>query len=244
MVATLNEEDYEENVKEKKNDKQDKHEEEGRIRFKKRIRQNECKEEEEDDDDKDLEKRKQETITAGNIEELKQDPTENIRKILKKNLKNLLKEGIISTSESKELLPKENVITNSAFSVKNADILISKLEAGRILPEYKLMSLDIETMYPSITKEIIIQSLINGKYYRQKDGISMGSVVGSKLAEIVMIDIDKILSTINGIVFLERYVDDILLIYNSKVTFPEKIVEEANKINKCIRFTHESEKFN
>ncbi|XP_023219044.1 uncharacterized protein LOC111621196, partial [Centruroides sculpturatus] len=67
---------------------------------------------------------------------------------------------------------------------------------------------------------MIIQSLIKGEYFRQKDGISMGSVVGPKLAEIVMKNIDKTLLNLGGIVFLAR------------TTRSEKRIEELKKINK------------
>ncbi|XP_023225946.1 uncharacterized protein LOC111626698 [Centruroides sculpturatus] len=231
----------------------------------------------------DLDKKKQEIIKEGNFEKLELDPTSNIQKLLKKIVGKLIKEGAISITESKELLPGENVrmpklnvrikthkqnkcrpivdfkmtvlynleiflkkslqvILNSELSIKNTDSLISRLEAGRILPEYRLMSIDIVSMYPSITKEMIIQSLIKGEYFRQKDGISMGSVVGPKLAEIVMKNIDKTLLNLGGIVFLARYVDDIFIIYNSKITSPEKILKEANEINEHIKFTYECEK--
>ncbi|XP_023217397.1 uncharacterized protein LOC111619807 [Centruroides sculpturatus] len=209
----------------------------------------------------DLDKKKQEIIKEGNFEKLELDPTSNIQKLLKKIVGKLIKEGVISITESKELLPGENVrmpklnvrikthkqnkcrpivdfkmtvlynleifikkslqvILNSELSIKNTDSLISRLEAGRILPEYRLMSIDIVSMYPSITKEMIIQSLIKGEYFRQKDGISMGSVVGPKLAEIVMKNIDKTLLNLGGIVFLAR------------TTRSEKRIEELKKINK------------
>ncbi|XP_023218351.1 uncharacterized protein LOC111620618 [Centruroides sculpturatus] len=209
----------------------------------------------------DLDKKKQEIIKEGNFEKLELDPTSNIQKLLKKIVGKLIKEGAISITESKELLPGENVrmpklnvrikthkqnkcrpivdfkmtvlynleiflkkslqvILNSELSIKNTDSLISRLEAGRILPEYRLMSIDIVSMYPSITKEMIIQSLIKGEYFRQKDGISMGSVVGPKLAEIVMKNIDKTLLNLGGIVFLAR------------TTRSEKRIEEIKNINK------------
>ncbi|XP_023228566.1 uncharacterized protein LOC111628940 [Centruroides sculpturatus] len=156
-------------------------------------------------------------------------------------LEKLSKEGTVSMVERK-ILPRENV-TVPKLNNKNADSLISKLEA-EVLPEYRLMSLDIVSMYPSIKKETIIHVyVINGRYYRQRDGISIGSVIGPKLAEIVMINIDKILSRLGGIVFLARYVDDIFIIYNSKITSSEKILKKANEINEYIKFTYENEIF-
>ncbi|XP_023212232.1 uncharacterized protein LOC111615077 isoform X5 [Centruroides sculpturatus] len=116
----------------------------------------------------------------------------------------------------------------SKYAVKNADDLITKLQKGVILSNYKLMSLDITSMYPSITKDMILSSLrkygvpdylkdlitftLDNNYftvkeknfYRQTEGISMGSVIGPKLAEIYMLDVDMILSTLNGVMFFAR----------------------------------------
>ncbi|XP_023237331.1 uncharacterized protein LOC111636344 isoform X3 [Centruroides sculpturatus] len=69
----------------------------------------------------------------------------------------------------------------------------------------KLTSLDIASMYPSITKDMILSSLLKEKnFYRQTEGILMGSVIGPKLAEIFMLDVDMILSTLNGVMFFAR----------------------------------------
>ncbi|XP_067121823.1 uncharacterized protein, partial [Centruroides vittatus] len=111
-----------------------------------------------------------------------------------------------------------------------------------------MASLDIVDMYPSITWDIIEEKLnnlnvnkeiidlieftyrsnyfeTNGEYYTQTEGISMGSVIGPKLAELIMIDIDNIIYNIPGVKFYKRYVDDILIIYNET----EINIEEINK---------------
>ncbi|XP_067121699.1 uncharacterized protein, partial [Centruroides vittatus] len=113
-------------------------------------------------------------------------------------------------------------IPNSEYTIKNADDLISRLQKGEILSNYKLMSLDITSMYPSIKKslcnygvsdylkDLIIFTLnnnyftVNKDFYRQANGISMGSVIGPKLAEIYMLDVDKMLSELTGIKFFAR----------------------------------------
>ncbi|XP_023228054.1 uncharacterized protein LOC111628492 isoform X2 [Centruroides sculpturatus] len=134
-------------------------------------------------------------------------------------------------------------IQNSKYTVKNADdlMIISRLQKGVILPNYKLMSLDITSMYPSITKHMILSSLLKENFYRQTEGICMGSVIGPKLAEIYMLNVDMILSTLNGVKFFARYVNDILIVYDSAVTTNLQILEQANKINLNIKFTQEHE---
>ncbi|XP_023228055.1 uncharacterized protein LOC111628492 isoform X3 [Centruroides sculpturatus] len=120
-------------------------------------------------------------------------------------------------------------------------MIISRLQKGVILPNYKLMSLDITSMYPSITKHMILSSLLKENFYRQTEGICMGSVIGPKLAEIYMLNVDMILSTLNGVKFFARYVNDILIVYDSAVTTNLQILEQANKINLNIKFTQEHE---
>ncbi|XP_023222921.1 uncharacterized protein LOC111624334 [Centruroides sculpturatus] len=86
--------------------------------------------------------------------------------------------------------------------------------------------------------------LINGllkEFFRQKDGISMGSVIGPKLAEICMKPIDDSISQIPGIDFYARYVDDILIIFDSCVVTPREIEDYANTLKPNIKFTSEIE---
>ncbi|XP_023239508.1 uncharacterized protein LOC111638098 [Centruroides sculpturatus] len=119
-------------------------------------------------------------------------------------------------------------------------------------------------MYPSITWDLIEEKLnnldvnkeiielieftyrsnyfeTNGEYYTQTDGISMGSVIGPKLAELIMIDIDNIICNIPGIKFYKRYVDDILIIYDETEIKIEEINKQTNSIHKAIKFKIETE---
>ncbi|XP_067122981.1 uncharacterized protein [Centruroides vittatus] len=127
-----------------------------------------------------------------------------------------------------------------------------------------MASLDIIEMYPSITWDIIEEKLkklnitpeitqliefsymsnyfeIEGNYYTQNEGISMGSVIGPKLAELVMIDIDEIINKIQGIKFYKRYVDDILIMYNTSEITINQIEVLINNLNKRIQFKTEEE---
>ncbi|XP_023212127.1 uncharacterized protein LOC111614988 isoform X2 [Centruroides sculpturatus] len=94
-------------------------------------------------------------------------------------------------------------------------------------------------MYPSINWNFIIESL---KYYRQRDGIAMGSVIGPKLADICMTSLDEKIFQFQCIVFYTRYVDDILILYDSNDITAENIKNYANSLNNNIKFTYEEER--
>ncbi|XP_023224072.1 uncharacterized protein LOC111625218 isoform X1 [Centruroides sculpturatus] len=70
----------------------------------------------------------------------------------------------------------------------------------------------------------------------------MGSVIGPKLADICMASIDEKIFQYQGIVFYTRYVDDILVLYDSNNVTAENIKDYANSLNKNIKFTYEEEK--
>ncbi|XP_067132201.1 uncharacterized protein [Centruroides vittatus] len=127
-----------------------------------------------------------------------------------------------------------------------------------------MASLDVIDMYPSIKWELIEDKLkkleveshiieliefaymsnyfeIDEEYYTQNNGISMGSVIGPKLAEIIMIDVDKEINNITGIKYYKRYVDDVLIIYNDAEVKPNMIKHIINNIDKDIQFKIEEE---
>ncbi|XP_067141826.1 uncharacterized protein [Centruroides vittatus] len=153
---------------------------------------------------------------------------------------------------------------NSNFAISNTDELLTDLKDMKIESTFKMASLDIIEMYPSITWDIIEEKLkklnitpeitqliefsymsnyfeIEGNYYTQNEGISMGSVIGPKLAELVMIDIDEIINKIQGIKFYKRYVDDILIMYNTSEITINQIEVLINNLNKRIQFKTEEE---
>ncbi|XP_067140682.1 putative autophagy-related protein 11 [Centruroides vittatus] len=153
---------------------------------------------------------------------------------------------------------------NSQFAIKNTDELIEELNQISIEEDSRIASLDVVDMYPSITWDLIEDKLKNlevnneiinlieftyrsnyfefdGDYYTQTDGISMGSVIGPKLAELIMIDVDNKISSIRGVKFYKRYVDDILLIYNKAEIAIEGIKKQINNIHEAIKFKVEVE---
>ncbi|XP_023213575.1 uncharacterized protein LOC111616390 isoform X3 [Centruroides sculpturatus] len=212
---------------------------------------------------KDLQQKKKQIVTTDEYEVLPSDPTEDIKKKLIKLMKTYRKE--FTSNEFKKIVNFNNCIPDSKYTIKNADQLISRLMQGQSKDTYRFLSLDIKSMYPSINWNFIMESLskydlpcyilefiqftfknnyfkISTEYYRQRDGIAMGSVIGPKLADICMASIDEKIFQYQGIVFYTRYVDDILVLYDSNNVTAENIKDYANSLNKNIKFTYEEEK--
>ncbi|XP_067139487.1 uncharacterized protein [Centruroides vittatus] len=156
------------------------------------------------------------------------------------------------------------IIEKSIYSIQNTDDLINGLLKSKFKKTYRIMSLDIKSMYPSITLEMIKESLNINKvpeyiiklidftfnnnyfkmstdYYRQKEGIAMGSVIKPKLADITMKIMDEKISKFKGIQYYARYVDDILIVYDSKIVTCKDIKDHANSLYRNLKFTSEDE---
>ncbi|XP_023234101.1 uncharacterized protein LOC111633722 [Centruroides sculpturatus] len=152
----------------------------------------------------------------------------------------------------------------SKYTVKNADDVINRLLKIQKSNTDTLISLDVKNMYPNIKWKLIEESLTmlnvdktlinlihfaytrnyfqaNTNFYRQVDGISMGSKMGPKLAELAMINIDEKINNIPGIKLVMRYADDYLIIYNNRITNDNTILNTANKFNENIQFDIEIE---
>ncbi|XP_023219622.1 uncharacterized protein LOC111621644 [Centruroides sculpturatus] len=251
--------------------------------------------------DKEWEKKKKsEIVLTNDFVELTEEPKEEIKKWMKKEITKLYKQGKVTPAEKKQILNYNNIrkpqlkirlkthktgdicrplvdfkntilsnlelfikkklkiIPYSDYSIKNTDELIRKLMRIKMKPTYRLLSLDIISMYPSIKWELIEKSLrnleihnwllelikysfknnyfhIDEKIYRQKNGISMGTIIGPKLAEICMKEIDKKLAKLNGIIFMARYVDDIIVIYDNEITSGNIIYNYANTLSNTIK---------
>lgn len=88
----------------------------------------------------------------------------------------------------------------------------------------------------------------NNKVYTQKEGLAMGSPLSGLLANIFINNIEKaIVRNVNDIdneATWNRYVDDVLISYNSMKIKAEEIKQIANSINNNIQFTEELEKDN
>jgi hypothetical protein len=84
------------------------------------------------------------------------------------------------------------------------------------------------------------------KYYKQTDGLAMGTPTSAILAETFIQHMEHkyiypILNT-QQVTAYYRYVDDILIIYNKKKTNIEETLKDFNNIQPSIKFTTEKEK--
>lgn len=88
-----------------------------------------------------------------------------------------------------------------------------------------------------------VQFLFDGKFYRQVNGVAMGSPLGPVLADIFMGYMEQILSTeLNHLTFYKRYVDDIFVICDqSQVGYIHKLL---NSVHQNLKFTYEEESNN
>ena len=82
---------------------------------------------------------------------------------------------------------------------------------------------------------------INGKFYKQKFGISIGSVISPMLADIVMEDLEKtVFERLEFVVPLSfRYVDNTLLCV--PLDKLQTVIDTFNDYHPRIQFTHEME---
>jgi hypothetical protein len=76
------------------------------------------------------------------------------------------------------------------------------------------------------------------KIYQTEKGVSMGSLISNNVAEIFLQETHlKQIIDAQNITFYTRYMDDILLIYNTKHSTPEIIHSHINKVHPNIKFT-------
>ncbi|XP_023219888.1 uncharacterized protein LOC111621864 [Centruroides sculpturatus] len=129
---------------------------------------------------------------------------------------------------------------NSQFAIHDTDEFMCDIKKLDIDETLRMVSLNIVNMYPSINLENDIEPEIidlmefayrsnyfeiKDRYFTKTEGISMGSVIGPKLAGLVMIDIDNDNNRIPGIYFYRRYVDDIFVVYRETQIKLEQIKE-------------------
>jgi hypothetical protein len=109
------------------------------------------------------------------------------------------------------------------------------------------LSLETKIEIKNLLNIILEQNYIehNEKLYKQNDGLPMGAPTSVILAEVFMqylehttvVDILKTFQTID----YHRYVDDILIICNSRTTNINNTLKGFNKIHRNIKFTIEDE---
>ena len=79
----------------------------------------------------------------------------------------------------------------------------------------------------------------NGRIYRQKKGVAMGSPVGPSFANVYLLDLDQEFIKYDGIYKYFRYIDDIFMIVDSKFIL-EDFLNFINNLDENIKFTVES----
>ena len=95
---------------------------------------------------------------------------------------------------------------------------------------------------------LLLESVLRQNYfsfqnntYQPEKGVSMGSPVSNTVAEIFLQYLEnthlKNILESKQIILYTRYVDDILMIYNTKHTSPETIHQYINKIHSNLQFT-------
>jgi hypothetical protein len=86
-----------------------------------------------------------------------------------------------------------------------------------------------------------VQFLFNGTFYRQIDGVAMGSPLGPVLADIFMSHSERLLQQhIETMAFYKRYVDDIFAICDNP-SHVESILCAFNQVHSNLTFTCETE---
>ena len=86
-----------------------------------------------------------------------------------------------------------------------------------------------------------VQMLFNGTYYRQIDGVAMGSPLGPVLANIYVGYIEQSVSDIDrDVFFFGRYVDDVLVVARDALTITH-LRDRFNTVDCNIQFTAELE---
>ena len=90
-----------------------------------------------------------------------------------------------------------------------------------------------------------VQFQFNNNYYRQIDGVAIGSALGPLLADVPMAKLENgpLKSTINNLQIYERYVDDISVICDTDANIQD-ILYKFNSCHPSAQFTCEMERNN
>jgi hypothetical protein len=157
---------------------------------------------------------------------------------------------------------KTDLITDLNEIKINQDTRICSFDIANMytnIPTDIIIDLITETLHKQdtpiqITREIIliIGTILDQNYFvhnhqifQQHEGLPMGAPASAILLELYL-EHNNILNILSKhhIVSYNRYVDDILIIYNQTRTNIEEVLEEFNKIHKILQFTMEQENNN
>ena len=138
------------------------------------------------------------------------------------------------------------------FDIKDLYVKIPITETltitKQLLPEHneEQITTQILMLLESVLQQYYF-SFQNNTYQPEK-GVSMGSPISNTVAEIFLQYIEnthlKHILESKQIILYTSYVDDVLMIYNTKYTFPETIHQHINKIHSNLQFTPSHENNN
>lgn len=155
-------------------------------------------------------------------------------------------------SKSIKDIPIPNTARFASFDIVNLYTNIPVKETISIIKnnllKYKKLSL------PEIYEFIEILTLVlshnyfsfNNKFYKQEDGLAMGSCLASLLANIYINQLETSFFKTNmrikeKIIYYKRYVDDTLILFDGTVDEIDHFANELNKLHPNIKFTVEHE---
>ena len=100
---------------------------------------------------------------------------------------------------------------------------------------------ELETNLMSLVIFITLNYFITQEQIYQPDkGIAMGSPISGTIAEIFLQDLErthiKPLIESKQILYYTRYIDDILIIYDTDNTNPDKLTQHANAMHENLQF--------
>ena len=81
--------------------------------------------------------------------------------------------------------------------------------------------------------------LIHEKGYKQKSGLVMGNNLALMLAITYMNELDEVIESCKGSLFLRRQIDDIFIAWTSNSITSDSLLSMANNLNDVIQFTIE-----
>jgi hypothetical protein len=108
----------------------------------------------------------------------------------------------------------------------------------------------LSTEYAKLIEVIINQNYFeyNGRFYKPKQGVAMGSPISGVIAEIYLQHLEKtyIKHCLEDkeIIYYNRYVDDIIIIYDGTKTEEDKIENQLNSIHQNLKFNGTEDKHN
>jgi hypothetical protein len=133
-----------------------------------------------------------------------------------------------------------------SFDIKNMYSNIPTEDISKLIIDVAMKNYihnDVTQGIEQLTNLVIEQNYfkMNSKYYHQSEGLAMGAPSSALLAEIYLQFLEHNLLLKHKILSYHRYVDDILIIYNSLSTNINETLSDFNDLHHKIQFTIENE---